>query len=583
MRRIVILLLTVHAFMLTWSAWKHSPLVDEPAHLASGLSHWRRFSFDLYRVNPPLVRSVAAIPLLFIPHKMDWNSYSENPYKRAEFQVGTDLLNQNAKSYHFLLFLSRLFCLPFSLLGGWICYCWGRDLFGKAAGLTALVLWCFSPMILAFGYTIMPDVACASLGITACYFFWKWLKNPCWNQSLLAGVLLGIAELAKFTLLVFYPLWLIAWIVAVVSQRKTITRASLFSQSKQLISIFAVSAFVINMAYGFEGSLTPLKNYEFVSRTLCGDTKWNRDKGFTITGNRFRRSLWGEIPVPLPINYMMGIDVQKKDFELGQPSYFWGEWRNNGWFLYYILGLLIKEPFGFWLLWIVSWGTIIFSKKFFSDAISELILILPVLVILLLVSSQTKLNHHLRYAIPVLPFLFLECSRLAMAFRYHLRIFSIVIIGLSTWSILSSLSFYPHSQGHFNCFIGSAENGSQYLLGSNVDWGQNMLYLSDWSRKHPNASPLKSYYETPYTNEHLNLPDHFIDYRSKPSQGPESGWFAIGVNELHGKSKQYEWLKQFKPVDMIGYSIYIYSIALKDANRVRREMSLPEIEETMNK
>ncbi|MDR1491387.1 MAG: hypothetical protein LBT05_01505, partial [Planctomycetaceae bacterium] len=59
--------------------------------------------------------------------------------------------------------------------------------------------------------------------------------------------------------------------------------------------------------------------------------------------------------------------------------------------------------------------------------------------------------------------------------------------------------------------------------------------------------------------------------------------FAIGVNELYGKSKQYEWFKQFKPIDRIGYSIYIYHITLEDANRVRREMGLPEIETTTSK
>ncbi|MDR1385155.1 MAG: glycosyltransferase family 39 protein [Planctomycetaceae bacterium] len=570
MRRLVSLILILHALMLAWSAWKHSPLVNEPAHLASGLSHWRRFSFDLYRVNPPFVRSVAAFPLLFIPHKMDWDSYSENPYKRAEFQVGADLLNKNAKNYHFLLFVSRLFCIPLCLLGGLICYCWGRDLFGKRSGLMALALWCFSPMILAFGYTIMPDVACASLGVTACYFYWKWLKNPSWNQSLLLGILLGIAELTKFTLLVFYPIWFAIGIVSILSQRTNRTRLFLLSQSKQLFSIFAISLFVINMAYGFEGSFMPLKDYEFVSRALCGNTKWNHENGFTITGNRFRHSFLGKIPVPLPVNYVMGIDVQKKDFEIGQPSYFGGEWRNNGWYLYYILGLLIKEPLGFWLLLTISFASMIFFKKMRRCLIDELILILPVIAILLLVSSQTKLNHHLRYAVPIFPFLFIECSRLAGTFRCRLRILSLVTSGLMAWSIFSSLYFYPHSQGHFNCLIGSPKNGSKYLLGSNIDWGQNMFYLSDWCYKHPNAVPFRSYYETLYSYKHVKLPDHFIDEKTTPPDEPESGWFAIGVNELYSNSKRYEYFQNLEPVDMVGYSIGIYHITPEETNRIRR-------------
>ena len=40
------------------------------------------------------------------------------------------------------------------------------------------------------------------------------------------------------------------------------------------------------------------------------------------------------------------------------------------------------------------------------------------------------------------------------------------------------------------------------------------------------------------------------------------------------------YFKQFEPVDMIGYSIYIYHITPEEANRARREMGLSEIEET---
>jgi hypothetical protein len=565
--------------MLGWSACKHSPLVDEPAHLASGLSHWQRFSFDLYRVNPPLVRSIAAIPVLFLPHKTDWNAYSDNPYKRAEFQVGSDFIKCNTKQYHHLLIAARFFCIPFSLLGGFICYCWGRDLFGNCSGIMALLLWCFSPMILAFGYTILPDVPCAALGITACYFYWKWIKNPRWDWVLPLGILLGIAELTKFTLLVFYPIWLLIWIIVIISNHRINPCSFIFVQLKQLIVIYAISLFVINMVYGFEGSFIPLKQYNFVSRSLCGKTKWNHETGFTITGNRFRNSVAGEIPVPLPVNYVLGVDVQKKDFEIGQQSYFCGQWRNNGWYQYYAVGLLIKEPLGFWILTAISFLIMFFSKKFRLGITEEMILLLPIIVILLLASSQTRLNHHLRYAIPILPFLFIEVSRLAASFCNNKRFLTYIVVSLLCWSIFSSLSFYPHSQGHFNELIGSPYNAPKYILGSNIDWGQNKLYLIDWYKKHPEVRPLTSYYESQYSKENINLNDNqFIDSSQQPFNKSPSGWFAIGVNELYGSSKQYEYFKQLEPVTVIGYSIYIYHVTPEYANRVRREMGLPEIE-----
>jgi hypothetical protein len=580
MRWIVLLLLFLHAIMLGWSAYKHSPLVDEPAHLVSGLSHWQRFSFDLYRVNPPLVRSVAAIPVLFLPHKTDWSSYSDDPYKRAEFPVGSDFIKCNDKNYHYLLIAARFFCIPFSLLGGFICYCWGRDLFGNFSGIMALLLWCFSPMILSFGYTILPDVSSASLGITACYFYWKWLKSPDWNWALPLGLLLGIAEVTKFTLLIFYPVWLLIWFIVVVSNYQNSSYTSIFTQLKQLIVIYAISIFVINIVYGFEGSFIQLKQYHFVSRALCGKTKWNHETGFTATGNRFRVSIIGEIPVPLPVNYVMGIDVQKKDFEIGQQSYFCGQWSNSGWYQYYIVGLLIKEPLGFWLLVIISFLFMFFSKNFWTGITNEMILLLPVVVILLLVSSQTKLNHHLRYAIPLLPFLFIGVSRIALVFcNNNSRILYYVITCLLGWSIFSSLYCYPHSQGYFNELIGSSRNAPKYLLGSNIDWGQNLFYLIDWYKKHPKVRPLTNYYESQYSKANIHLDDdQFIDNPQQPPDAPQSGWYAIGVNELYGSFKHYEYFKQFEPITIIGYSIYIYHLTVEDANRVRREMGLSEIE-----
>src|SRR5215212_8698000 len=62
-RRVVLLVLLVHSTLLLYSAYVHSPTVNEPAHLAAGLSHWRFGRFELYRVNPPLVRMLAALPI----------------------------------------------------------------------------------------------------------------------------------------------------------------------------------------------------------------------------------------------------------------------------------------------------------------------------------------------------------------------------------------------------------------------------------------------------------------------------------------------------------------------------------------
>lgn len=56
------MLLLGHALLLAWGAYRHSPTIDEWGYLPAGLMHWREGRFDIFRVNPPLVRLVATWP-----------------------------------------------------------------------------------------------------------------------------------------------------------------------------------------------------------------------------------------------------------------------------------------------------------------------------------------------------------------------------------------------------------------------------------------------------------------------------------------------------------------------------------------
>jgi hypothetical protein len=59
-RSLVAAALALNTAMLAWSAARHSPTLNEPDHLASGLIEWRTGSTAYYRVNTPLVRLLAA-------------------------------------------------------------------------------------------------------------------------------------------------------------------------------------------------------------------------------------------------------------------------------------------------------------------------------------------------------------------------------------------------------------------------------------------------------------------------------------------------------------------------------------------
>jgi hypothetical protein len=57
-------------------------------------------------------------------------------------------------------------------------------------------------------------------------------------------------------------------------------------------------------------------------------------RNFSLGKKRFAESWLRELPVPLPENYVMGLDHQRWDFETGMLSYLRGEYRQGGWWYY---------------------------------------------------------------------------------------------------------------------------------------------------------------------------------------------------------------------------------------------------------
>jgi hypothetical protein len=115
----VFVLLTLHTLMLAWGAWRQSPTIHEVAYLPAGISHWQFARFDLLRVNPPLVRLVAALPVIACQPATDWTVYSAqepSPTYRADFDAGRNFLKANGSRVFRYFTLARWACIPFSLL-----------------------------------------------------------------------------------------------------------------------------------------------------------------------------------------------------------------------------------------------------------------------------------------------------------------------------------------------------------------------------------------------------------------------------------------------------------------------------------
>lgn len=537
-------ILLIGAVLMVGIAARTSLNRTEVAHLGAAAYFWQTGQFDLFNVNPPLGRMISGLPIYLSGPKYDWKSYSPRPQDRAEWAVGGSFIAANEpKTLRRMYFLGRCMLIPVILLGAWFGYLLACEMFGRTPGMVFLVLWTFSPLFLGWGATLCPDMMAASLGMVAAYYFRRWINQATWKNATIGGLALGFLPLAKTTWIVAFGIFPLIWLLS--KNRPPL---------KQLAVLILVSIYMLNMGYFFDGSFRMLKDYTFISQSLRGET-----------GNRFAGSVMGYIPVPLPAEFVQGIDTQRRDFEEGLESYLFGKYRDHGWWYYYFVVIVLKEPLGILLLAVVAPLLAFRSKEYRASWNDELLIALPFFVLLTILCVQTGFSIHPRYLLPALPFFYLFICRVGLAFEFPGRALKTAVALCLIWMTGSSLWVYPYSMSYFNELV-PVRKRPEILLGSCIDWGQDAYSLKRWLDRHPDASPIRISYICPEPLERIG-----IKSEDSPPSEPESGWFALGVNDIYANSGSYAWFKKIEPVAMVGYSIYIYHVSDEQAIRLRAE------------
>ncbi len=573
-RLAVLALLALHAMLLAWGAWRNAITVDEPAHLASGIYQWRTGRLDLDRGNPPLIAFVSALPVLAADPKTDWSSVPDN------FVVARQFLEANGPRTCWLVILGSWACVPFSLLGGYICYRWATELYGFASGMMALTLWTFSPVVIAYGQIITGDMAATSMGVAAAYSFWRWLCRPEWNRAVVAGLVLGVAELTKFLWVILYGLWPALWIVWLLASRRQKGVPRWYTQAAQLAAILFLGLYVINHGYAFDGTFGKLGDYHVGQRLLDRLSPSDRDEKSSL-------GVLANLPLPLPRDYVGGVDEITERTEISFPAYLRRAWHADGCWYFYIYAILMKMPMGTLLLGVLAGVLTVVLWRSDTDWKSEFILLATSLAVLVFV-SRSGVSCTFRYVMPFLPYVIIWVSKTARVVYERRPWQARTVSALLAWSVLSALNTYPHSGSYYNEVAGGPAKGHAHVVSPDMDWGQDFVGLKRWLSHHPEASPLGMAWH----HEVLDPKAIGIDYVKVPpgiiinqgytpdllyDLGPQPGWYAINVRALRERAGRYAYFHCFEPVGHAGYSILIYHISIEDANRVRRELGLPNL------
>lgn len=552
----VIVFLLLFQFCLgLYSARQLSITHDEYWHLPVGFLSLETGRFDYDRLNPPLIRSWSALPLLMTAAQSGSPELSSDP---ADY--GDAFLEANPENYQRYYFLGRCMILLLACGSGLLLAVWTCELFSSLAACFAVFLWVMSPNILASAALGTQDLAITGFFMATLYCGWKFAYFPSGKWALVTGIVLGLAQLTKYTAILLVPLLLIQWILVRYKNPEIQDRPAKKTVVLRWGVLLLSSLFVLNAGYLFHDTLQPVSSYQFQSSEL---------KLLTALPEFLQI-----IPLPIPRDYLMGFDLQRFIMQQTHPTFLDYQWEEHGFRSYYLYTMLYKLPHGFQFLIVIaiySW----FKQPRLLARRTLAVLLSPV-VLLLCIASLANNQLGIRYVLPVFPFMILMCAPLIdqLDFDRH-KILSYLIL-IAMLSLPLSLRYAPDHLAYFNELSGGPELGDTHLVDSNIDWGQDLYRLQDYLNQHPMSDLKLAYFGT------IPPGKLGIKYELPAEFRPVPGKYAISVSVLQGRpytlrrqdgsryNLQHDalgYFRFFEPEAQLGYSINFYDVTPEDVAR----------------
>lgn len=501
-RGLLLTIVAVQSVCLWVATTELSPTIDEYPHLVAGLEYWQTGSPSLYHVNPPLVRLWATLPLRNRAFESadDAMDFYKGQTARLEFAKGQRFADRNGLEAFSALVVARRMCIPL-VVGGTLGVFALALLLSQASSiaLAAAALYGLNPIVLGYGPLLGCDLPAASAGI---WFLVSllvpgghWLK-----RASVCGILLGIACLTKYTWLIVLPCCLFVVLIHrwlkpngnanVGSADVEKSDASLLSNLSpwQFILIGCIAWFMVLLCFRFQEVGWPLSRFEFVSHALAGAPPSMERGGSTLatqvpevgfSGNRFRGSWLGSVPVPLPARMLAGLDQQWQDFDAPRQSYVAGRWQSGGWYSYYLVVLAVKLP--------LAWTLLLILVGYHACLRAEIMLtcVVPAAIVLVTISLKTNMNEHGRYVWVILPQLAIVAAAGLQVLNRNWRKLGYGGVLLSAASGIGSV---PYGLSSCHEFGGWLSAGRPMLAGSNVDWGQGWIAAKRWLDRREDVS-----------------------------------------------------------------------------------------------
>jgi hypothetical protein len=623
---VVAVVLAFHFILSLVVSSQESMTFDEKAHIPASYSYMRYGDMRLNPEHPPLLKDFAGTFLLplnldFPLDTPEWQTGINEQWHLGDLFVNCSRPEIACNDADTILFFSRIPITLVAVLLGIVLFLWGKELGGALAGVFAVILYAFDPNVIAHNHYVTTDLGSAAFIFFAFFFFLRFLRDPRGSTILLAGLFLGLAELAKFSAVLLFPILGLFTVVFALTRKQPTTDTRSAWRFKGMM--------LVRYLLGYSGSVVVC--FLLIWVVYAGNTYAMPGEKLVALADQFlnQKNSFAHLAHDIVVNlsyspfwkpmseYFLGVFMVFARVAGGNMHYFLGTVTDAASPWYFPVVFFLKEtlPFLFLLLVSTLYGLYRSLRFFFQEKGSSWIGLLAqsfqqhttqyIAVFFVLfysyISITGNLNIGFRHLFPILPFLYLLLGKVLADWYRHkqnepaTQKLAGVLISLFLFIVVAiPILSYPSYLSYFNELAGGHSKGYLYVTDSNYDWGQDLKHLKNFVTEY-NACQ-KS--QTPETCLHsklglepgilATLPKEGIDKirvdyfgGSNPgyylgdtsvswwaSREPEAGWYAVSsffyqeslYKKLQPGEKNYAWLTEFTPLTRAGDSFFIYYI-----------------------
>jgi hypothetical protein len=558
-RAVVFALLALVTAEIALSSRQESQVLDEANHLYAGYEYWKHGDFGRNPEHPPLAKLIAAAPLLPL-HLAEPDDPYPN-FKARDFNNGSKFLySANADE---LLARGRGMLLLFSLGLALAVFAAGREMFGPEAGLLAMALFSFEPILLANGGLIQTDMPLSCLLFVSVYVFYRYLKGPAPGRLLLCSAAVGLTLVAKQSGAFVFPILAVIAFADMLQERRRPCGAHIASAGKRAVSVAAALGSVAVLSYAV---LWAFYGFRYAARPTGLPMLPVLEAYMTAIPNGAERAIIGFCASHrlLPEAYLYGwsdiLQVPDK-----RVSFIFGKLHTGSWCFGFPAVILMKTTITLLaFLLLVPFAGIWRRREFLFLAIPA--------TLYLLIAILSGMNAEARYILPIYPFCIVLAGGAAWEMARRSRPWAIGVAALLVFAAASSLHAFPDYMAYANEAFGGPSQSYRLMAGTNGDGGQSLKWVKSYLEANHVSDCWFDYVNPLVDPKYYGIPckplvsEWVVSGAPWLGQVPQtiSGTVLISATEMAGHSEEpdalnpYAQFRHLRPDANVGNIVLVY-------------------------